>query len=578
MPIDDQPEATHDAAGAVGDPVWSGLLKSIRRHRSPGARFYKPVCLIGAIDLMDEGLMDPEAVDAGAVIDRFHAYVGVRDPDRANQGWRPLWHLTNDGVWTFRSGERTVTPDMFGPERSPRSRSHLSSVVDGLSIADRLRPAWRDPASLLSLRRDLLRILAEEEGDSRRYSRQLFVPTKFDRPEAWPSQAEVDLELDVSREQLDFFGAGTGLEADDSPSPESSDIKVPFDPDEVDVVTRQMTVDLLLSRVRRGMVDLQADFQRRWGIWDDGRQSRLIESLLLRIPLPVIYAAEDRDERWEIVDGIQRLSTIARFVDPEPIGARPLALVGLNSLRDYNGKTFEDLSERLKVRLREAELVVHLIRKGTPAKVKFNVFARINTGGVALSAQELRHAITPGPCRGILEDLANSQEFLDATDGSVRTSRMADRELVLRFLAFYLKGVESYDRPDMDAFLLDAMALLNELGPREVAETRRAFAASMASAREIFGDDAFRKRTSPSAGRRPINKALFEALSVALAARDQASLALLRKRREAVAADFMRLCADRAFEAAVTQGTGDVAKVRRRFSDVSGLLEAQADT
>jgi hypothetical protein len=356
---------------AMGEAVWTPLLASIRRHRSPGALFYKPVCLVSAIDLVNEGRMDPESMSVRPVLDRFHSYVEVQDPERAEQGWRPLWHLTNDGVWFFTSSGRRVTPDLFGPERAPRSKGQLLTLVEGLSISEHLRAAWRDRGSLLALRRNLLKMLAEGDGDSRRYSRQLYEAGRHSSPESWPSQAEVDLELDVWREQFDLFGTSTGVETDDSQQPESSDIKVPFDPEEIDVVTKQMTVDLMLSRLRHGMIDLQADFQRRWGIWDDGRQSRLVESLLLRIPLPVVYAAEDKDERWEIVDGIQRLSTIIRFIDPELIGARPLKLTGLNSLRDYNEKGYGDLSEKLKLRLREAELVVHLIRKGTPAAWPF---------------------------------------------------------------------------------------------------------------------------------------------------------------------------------------------------------------
>jgi hypothetical protein len=166
-------------------------------------------------------------------------------------------------------------------------------------------------------------------------------------------------------------GDDTGVEVDDTSSGDSERIKEPFDPEDIDVVTKSMTVDLLLSRVNSKMIDLQPDFQRRWCIWDQRRQSRLIESLLLRIPLPVLYAAEDEDGSWEIVDGIQRLSTIAKFINPKLVGEpAPLVLSEMEYLKDYNGKTFGELSPRLQLRLRETDLVIHLIRKGTPAEVK----------------------------------------------------------------------------------------------------------------------------------------------------------------------------------------------------------------
>src|SRR5262249_45382370 len=156
------------------------------------------------------------------------------------------------------------------------------------------------------------------------------------------------------------------------------------------------------------------------------------ESLLLRIPLPTLYASEVEDEAWVVVDGIQRLTTIARFVQPESLGgaATPLRLRQLEYLEQYNGHNFGELPGRLQTRIRETELVVHLIRRGTPEEVKYNIFARINTGGVPLSPQELRHALIPGQARMLLGMWAQAEEFRAATGYSVRDERMADREMV----------------------------------------------------------------------------------------------------------------------------------------------------
>jgi hypothetical protein len=374
-------------------------------------------------------------------------------------------------------------------------------------------------------------------------------------------------------EQLDLQGLTTGVERETASADDGEKIAEPFDPEDIDVVTKSMTVDLLVSRTRSEMIDLQPDFQRRWGVWDARRQSRLIESLLLRIPLPVLYAAEDEDERWEIVDGIQRLSTIARFIDASVIGERPLVLTGLEYLSTYEGKTFEGLSPRLQLRLRETELVIHLIRKGTPAEVKFNIFARINTGGIALSPQELRHAITPGAARKLLEDWSSLPEFIEATDNSVRTVRMDDRELVLRFIAFFALGLSQYRQPDMDGFLIRAMKAINAMSESQIATMRLHFARAMWAATKIFGKDAFRKRYLVAAGRLPINKALFEAVAVNLAALSDVQIQQLASKNGEVRNGLIALCTDRAFESAISQGTGDVAKVNRRFQMVQGLFE-----
>lgn len=375
------------------------------------------------------------------------------------------------------------------------------------------------------------------------------------------------------KEELDMLGHSTGVEKEEPAPEEAEKIAEPFDPDDIDVVTRTMTVDLLLSRAESEMINLQPDFQRRWGIWDARRQSRLIESLLLRIPLPVLYAAEDEDERWEIVDGIQRLSTIARFLRPNIVDGPSLVLTGLEYLHNYECKSFDELSPRLKMRLRETELVIHLIRKGTPPEVKFNIFARINTGGMALSAQELRHAITPGKARDLLEKWAGLHSFIQATDGSVRSIRMDDRELVLRFIAFFQLGLKGYRQPDMDGFLIAAMKAINGTSDGELAEIQIRFVSAMNMAYAIFGHDAFRKRFNKEAARLPINKAVFEALSVNLAALDHKQLLLLETRKEAVRTGFIALCNDRSFESAISQGTGDVRKVNRRFSTIASMIQ-----
>lgn len=545
--------------------VWDRLVSSIRSRRSPGARFFKPVCVIAAIDLADEGSLDPNEIDADEIYQRFRRYVGVLYPERAEMGWRPLWHLSNDGLWNFLWGSRPLTPADFGRIRRPDMKAELFARFDRMVIAPRYVDAWRTSDARRALRDEMLSILASDDDTCRQFARQLSDPSLAMRPEAWPKELEPS-----GRAQLDLFGQPTGVEQDDAEVDGS--IREPFDPESIDVVTRHMSVEALLNRASRNMLDLQPDFQRRWGVWDATRQSRLIESLLLRIPLPVIYAAENQDERWEVVDGIQRLSTIARFVNPDIVGSAPLVLSGLEFLRDYEGRTFEDLGDRLKLRLLETELQVHLIRRDTPSEVKFNVFKRINTGGVQLSAQEIRHAITPGSARLVLEEWAEEPDFLRATDYAIKPTRMDDRELVLRFLAFLIRGPMEYKSADMDKFLIGAMTEVNGLGDAELERAHKAFVRAMRSAYRIFGNDAFRKRFREKDNRKPISKALFETVAVNLAILPDEALDTLIDRAADVKAGLMGLIGNRDFEAAVSQGTADIGKVRRRFADVHELF------
>lgn len=373
--------------------------------------------------------------------------------------------------------------------------------------------------------------------------------------------------------ELDDEGRSTDVEREDG----DELIHEPFDPAEIDVQTRTPTVQLLLSRLRRGALDLQPDFQRTAGIWSDVNQSRLIESLLLRIPLPTLYAAESGEEGWAVVDGIQRLSAIARFVEPGTVGAAPLRLRGLEYLQQYEGLRYEELPPALQTRIEETELIVHLIRAGTPEPVMFNIFARINTGGRPLTPQELRHALIPGEVRELLAVLAVSPAFLDATLRSVSPKRMADREMVLRFLAFRLTPPEQYTRGDLDAFLRQAMRMINDLPPQQIERLSGEFASAMRAAEEIFGKHAFRKRFHGQEYRAPVNKALFESISVSLAVLGADGLGALIKQRDVVVEEFLDLMKWDEFMRAISGGTGDVRKVRLRFNATNTLFREVAE-
>ncbi|MET4072335.1 hypothetical protein ABID58_007164 [Bradyrhizobium sp. S3.2.6] len=370
-------------------------------------------------------------------------------------------------------------------------------------------------------------------------------------------------------EESTSFGEASGIEVEVRPRFEDVAIGEPFNPDDIDVATRSMTIDLLLSRIAARAIDLEPDFQRRRGIWTERQQSRLIESLLLRIPLPTLYAAEDENENWAIVDGIQRLTTITRFISPELIDDPPLRLSGLEYLgSSFDGMVFDGLPARLKRRLRETELVVHLIRHGTPQEVKFNIFARINTGGLPLSSQELRHALIPGPARNFLRDLAANDSFKIATTYSIRDERMADREMVLRFMAFRMTKPEDFKAYDFDRFLGDAMRQINTQSRSQLRRFADDFNAAMKTATEIFGDDAFRKRYQEQDARMPINKALFETVSVAIASLTEVERRRCIEKSAEIRAQMMELMQDRTFESAISQGTGDIGKVRLRFAAV----------
>ncbi|MGP2438634.1 DUF262 domain-containing protein [Streptomyces sp. JW3] len=357
-----------------------------------------------------------------------------------------------------------------------------------------------------------------------------------------------------------------------SESPDS--ISAPFRPESIKIDTQSTTVDLLLSRLREDMIDLAPDFQRRAGIWSDVQQSSLIESLLLRIPISSFHMAQDEEDNWAVVDGIQRLTAIARFMAPETVGMPPLKLRGLDYLKQFHGHGYADLTGRLKIRLRETQLVVHIIQQGTPETVKFNVFSRINTGGMPLKPQEIRHAMIGGPARNYLADLAEDPAFLTATGDSVSNERMADREMVLRFMAFRMSDPAKHTERDFDQFLVNTMHGINRLGDAGRERLAIEFRAAMRCASDLFRDHAFRKWRGKS-GKSPINKALFEAVAVNLAILDDQEREYLVTSRDAMLRGFFELMADWDFDRSISVATGDPKKVRTRFEMMGELFRGR---
>lgn len=347
----------------------------------------------------------------------------------------------------------------------------------------------------------------------------------------------------------------------------SGEIITPFEPTQIRIETRTMTVDLLIRRIRAEEIDLMPAFQRMAGLWKPGAQSRLIESLLTRIPVPAFYMDATDDDRWLVVDGLQRLTVLRRFVVDQEF-----ALTELEFLTDFNGKRFKDLPRAMQRRIEETQVTVNLIQPGTPPDVKFNIFKRINTGGLPLSPQEIRHALNQGPAALMLHDLVDLPEFVQVAGKSMKDRRMTDRECALRFLAFVITPYSAYKSSNLDGFLNDQMKRLNGMSEEERQQLVGRFSRAMIAAGKVLGEHAFRKRYNLADHRKPINKALFECWSVALNGLSDDELAVLAQRRDKLDAAFVALMNVRDFDTAISQGTGDIRKVKLRFGAVEQII------
>jgi Protein of unknown function DUF262/Mrr N-terminal domain len=377
------------------------------------------------------------------------------------------------------------------------------------------------------------------------------------------TQKEIQDEMDTDTLQYTDSENDIENEAD----LENAFIENPFDPNQVDIRTRTMSLDLILKRLRNDAIDMNTSFQRKANLWNITKQSRLIESILVRFPLPAFYFDGSNDDNWLVVDGLQRLSSLDNYVNKEIFG-----LQNLEFLSQFNGKNFTELPGYLQRRIEEFEITAYLIASGTPKVLKFNVFKRINTGGLMLTAQEIRNALNQGKPAQFVKQLSDLRSFKMATSFTIPEDRMLDQEFVTRFLAFYLLNIDEYNA-DLDGFLNRGMDELNKVEDTEKIE--KDFDKAMNAAILIFGNDAFRKRFSRKDKRKPINKALFEVWAVILSKLSEQNIIILVQNKNALIDSFITLLNnDDNFNRSITSATGDKTRVKKRFSEINNIIQS----
>lgn len=346
-------------------------------------------------------------------------------------------------------------------------------------------------------------------------------------------------------------------------------ITKPFNPNDIDVDISTVNLGSLIEQLENDEIDLQPDFQRATDVWDNVKKSRLMESILLGLPLPSFYFSEDPvSQKLSIIDGLQRICAIRDFIlDRE----KPLKLEGLQFLKNFEGMTFAQLERPEVKRIKSLKITMNTLRKGTPNDVKYIIFQRVNTAGEPLTPQEMRHALNQGPAAVFIKELAEMDSFRRATNYSVKSKRMQDRDFANRFVAFFI-GYSDYSG-DLDMFLNDKMGELNKMTPVQREEIRMAFNKSMDCCYRLFGDDTFRKRYKETDRRKPISKSVYDTLSVNIAWLDDKERNLLLNRADIFKAGMMGLFNDEKFNFAISTGTGQKYNVEKRFQSVKSLIK-----
>lgn len=326
--------------------------------------------------------------------------------------------------------------------------------------------------------------------------------------------------------------------------------------DAIRIRNEQRTVYDVLHHIESESYVLDPDFQRDF-IWNIERQSKLIESVLMRIPLPVFYLAENERGNSIIVDGLQRLSTFDRYVNNKfklQLPGRP----------DIHGKKFEDLPPKLQNRIEGFNLIMYVMDTSIDNRALLDIFDRVNSGD-PLTRQQMRNYLFMGKGTKFLKVESRTDIFLEATGKSLRQDKMRDREFVNRFCAFRILDIDDYK--DMDDFLGESLRVMNEQS--SLVGLSREFRNSMRNNYILFGNRAFR-RHSRGKSRGLINASLWDVMSTGLS---QYPMSLIVEHSQAVKRGFYQLLEDQKFEKSISHGTNNTKQVRHRFFATRQMIE-----
>ncbi len=352
------------------------------------------------------------------------------------------------------------------------------------------------------------------------------------------SEDYLDLQEDDIEEDFDF------------PPPDRKIFTQPFD----------LSLQTLVDQWKSGSLILP-EFQREY-VWDEGRASRLIESFILNIPVPPVYFAEREDAVLEIIDGNQRVTSVIRYFNNE------FPLTGLRVLSEYMRKRFHELPNREQRFLRSRSIRAIVISHESHPNMKFEVFERLNTGGIALNAQELRNSLYRGSFNRKLKDLVLDEAFRSCIGTRKKRRRMVDEELVLRWFAF--SDELSKYRPPLKRFLNEYMDKHKNTSSRWLKPREAAFVETMKRINRILGGQAFRLIDSvgnpvkDDKGKplpRGLNRAIFDAQALAFS---WVTTPPAKEDKKSIVRSIAKVLKSSDFQDSVRRATGDRARVYLR--------------
>ena len=349
---------------------------------------------------------------------------------------------------------------------------------------------------------------------------------------------------------------------------EEGDLNINIKKDSVVIEKADRSLSEFNRWYQGGRLIIDPEWQRSY-IWDPRRASRLIESFLIEIPVPVIYLAKNTEGKYEVIDGVQRLTSLFKYFSGE------YSLTGLEMLPHLNKKKFSDLPEQQQNKLQDATLRTFELSPLTSSNLLFIIFERLNTGGIPLNEMEVRNCIYRGTLNNLIKDLARNEEFVSCMNQKDISKRMADRNMVLRFLAFYERHYTKASQ-GLKQFLNEFFELFRNPPESKLKEFEKQFKKAMRAALTVFGSHGFRLRRNDEKGggewATRINASVFQVVAVSFTEYDQGQIT---ERADSIFEEFLDLInSDTRWYEAVSRSTGDPTNIQYAFETWNKRLAA----
>ena len=337
-------------------------------------------------------------------------------------------------------------------------------------------------------------------------------------------------------------------------------LDIPAEKRKLNTETYDFTVSTIVEYISEKHIDIPM-FQRGY-VWNRAQASRLIESLIIQCPIPVVYLSQNSNETLSVIDGNQRLTSISLYLNDE------FPLSGLATYPELDGFKFSELDPRFQRHIRNRTIRCIVILKDTHPQIKFDVFERLNTGSVKLNPQELRHGIYNGPLIEAIEKLSNISSFKKATSTS-NDKRMKGEEMILRYFALH-NNWENYEKP-MTTYL-NTYAEINRFYDAQTIENiSNTFRINFNKCLELYGDFTF-KTFDETKKRMKSNTALFDAQMISMTRLNPSMEELEALDKDIVIDRLTELLGNEDFYKSLTKGTTDKNVVHKRINDYTSFL------